>query len=166
MIVQRYWDADVFLGWLNREVEKAPLCDMIIENAKAGQCQLVTSTITLSEVFWFRGKVDAKSKVQAIRELFKYSWIVPVALDRVTAELAQELLFEFGKTERLQPRDAMHLASAIRARVLGRVEYFDTWDGGLRHLGTQLHRITALRGVKKGGDLKIGPPTGQPSLLT
>lgn len=165
MTLQRYWDADVFLGWLNREPEKAPLCDMIVDSANTGKCRLVTSTITFSEVFWFRGEIGEAAKIEAIKSLFDQSWIVPVALDRPTAELARELLFEFGKTEGLQPRDAMHLASAIRARVLGHVKCFDTWDRNLIHLGTQLHRVDALRGLKKGADLHVGPPTGQPSLL-
>ncbi len=165
MIPQRYWDADVFLGWLNRETEKAPLCDMIVERAQAGACQVVTSTVTFSEVFWFRGEIDDQSKVRAIKDLFQHSWVVPVALDRPTAELAQELLFEFGRTDGLQPRDAMHLASAIRARILGSVQFFDTWDRGLIHLGTQLHRVRVLRDLEKGADLRIGIPTGQPSFF-
>ena len=59
----------------------------------------------------------------------------------------------------------MHLASAIRARILGSVQFFDTWDRGLIHLGTQLHRVRVLRGLKKGPDLRIGIPTGQPSFF-
>ena len=60
---------------------------MIIERAQVGECRLVTSTITFSEVFWFRGEIDEESKVRTIKELFAHPWVVPVALDRPTAEL-------------------------------------------------------------------------------
>jgi predicted nucleic acid-binding protein len=158
---QRYWDSDAFLGWLNKEAGRFAQLDAIIQDAKAGKARIVTSTITYAEVFWIRGELTDAEKIAAIKELFGYSWVVPAQLDKVTAELARELLFTFGKTERLLPNDAIHLASAIRARVLGGIEHFDTWDRGLIHLAGQLHRVDKLKGKSTGADIRIGPPTGQ-----
>ena len=162
-MTRRYWDSDVFLGWLNREPDRAPICESILEDAKLGKCEILTSTVTFAEVFYVKSAtILQESGIESIRNLFAYSWIVPVLLDRLTAELARELLFEFGKREGLKPKDAIHLASAMRAKVLGKAEVFETWDGGLINIGTQLHRC---RDVKSSSQIHISRPSGQQSLL-
>ena len=159
MTWMRYWDSDVFLAWLNREPNRAPICDSILEDAKLGKCKILTSTVTFAEVYYVKpATVFQAPKIEAISNLFAYSWIVAVSLDRLTAELARELLFEFGEREGLKPKDAIHLASAMRAKALGKSEVFETWDGGLINIGKQLHRC---RDVKNSSQISIANPRGQ-----
>lgn len=53
--------------------------------------------------------------------MFEQEYIVPIAVDRYVAELARNLLWDH-KT--LRPQDAIHIASAIKAKVI----IFDTFD--------------------------------------
>lgn len=163
--LQRYWDSDCFLNWLNRDPAHGPVCDAIIRECKAGQCQLVTSTVTFSEVFYIRNDhqpipLSKADQVQQITELFAYSWVVSVSLDKYVAELARDLLFEFG-SDGLKPPDAIHLASAIHSRAIGRVERFETCDGVLHAVGKQLARLKRLKEPHSGADIIVGPPTAQ-----
>ena len=135
LLPQRYWDSNAFLGWLNNEQECFGICNALIEDARSGKHRLVTSTLTYAEVFWIRGGLPQPHQINAIKALFEHSWIVPAELDHPTADLARELMFEFSRNDGLQAKDAVHLATAIRARALGNVECFDTWDGGLANLG-------------------------------
>jgi hypothetical protein len=50
----RYWDAATFLGWLSEESDKVPECKPVLEAAEAGAVTLVTSAVTIVEVFWFK----------------------------------------------------------------------------------------------------------------
>jgi len=48
-----YWDASVFLAWLNKEEGRFYICDAILKAAEEGQVKIVTSAITLVEVFGY-----------------------------------------------------------------------------------------------------------------
>ena len=125
----RYWDSNTFIGWLNGEPDKFQLCDAVIEAAKAGQCRIATSTLTFTEVYWVKkGPKLLTDHRSTITALFDYSWIIPIELDRATAELARNLLFDIAT---LKSWDAVHVASAIVARRLNAIDCFDTFDDGL-----------------------------------
>jgi predicted nucleic acid-binding protein len=163
----RYWDSNAFLGWLDRVPGRFLPCDAIIKAAERGECRIVTSTITWVEVFWMRTKTDQDEQIKAIDELFGKSWIVPIELDSRVSKLARELLYAFARNQGLRSQDAVHLASAIRARAIGGIECFDTWDSGLQGLQGQLSRVRGLAGQKSGADLMIGPaPEPDPDLFT
>jgi hypothetical protein len=70
-----------------------PVCKPVLEAAEAGSITLVTSAVTLVEVFWLKGhrKVDA-SHARKIEIFFRNSWIVVREVDRFIAEAARELL--------------------------------------------------------------------------
>ena len=51
----RYWDANVFLGWLKDEADKVDYCRPVIEAANAGKIKIVTSALTITEVLWMKG---------------------------------------------------------------------------------------------------------------
>jgi predicted nucleic acid-binding protein len=162
-VSDRYWDANAFLGWLDRVPGRFSACDAVVKQAERGNCRIVTSTITWGEVYWMKTVRDQAEQIKTIDELFGKSWIVPIEVDKPVAQLSRELLYAFGRNG-LKPNDSIHLASAIRARVIGSVEYFDTWDGGLQSLQGQLIRV---RGLTEGTDLMIGPaPEPPPDLLT
>jgi predicted nucleic acid-binding protein len=159
----RYWDSNAFLGWLNKDDDKHDVCDQIITAAEAGRYKIVTSTVTYTEVFWIkspdrRSRVPLDDQVKAITELFGKSYVVPAELDRVTAELARDLLFQFADSHGLKPPDALHLATAIKAKARGVVECFDTWDGPLSKLTGQLVKVDRLKDKDSGADIYIGIP--------
>jgi predicted nucleic acid-binding protein len=52
----RYWDSNVFLGWFQRESDKVPFCEPVLQAAAAGELFIVTSVLTLTEVLWLRGQ--------------------------------------------------------------------------------------------------------------
>lgn len=129
----RYWDACAFLGWLRGEEDKAPTCRAVISEAQAGRVRIVTSTLTLPEVLWLKGKDPvAVQHRERIRAFFRHEWIVLIHLDRAIGELAQEVVWEHG----IRPKDAVHVATALKAGV----EQLDTFDQGLqRASGTLGH---------------------------
>ena len=116
-----YWDSDAFLGVLMNEPDKAPGCKKVIEEAKSGKLTIVTSTLTLAEVLWIRGKPRVPpDRNQVVSDLFAHEWIALRELDRHIAESARGLVWE----ENVRPRDAIHVASALDARV-GELNTFD-----------------------------------------
>jgi predicted nucleic acid-binding protein len=129
----RYWDAATFLGWLSEESGKVSDCKPVIEAAEAGRVTLVTSAVTIVEVFWLKGhkKVDA-SAARKIKAFFRHRWIVVREVDRFIAEAAQELLWN----KNVKPKDAIHLATALRQDVA--FDQFDTYDGDLIKLSGTL----------------------------
>ena len=145
-IPARYWDSNTFLAWLNGEPSKFDLCDAVIAAAKEGNWRIATSALTYVEVYWTKRGVKLAAEQQvAITDLFGYSWIVPVELDRMTAELARAIMW---KHPHIKSWDAVHVACAIKVRRLGQVECFDTFDGDL----------IDLTGKLEGTDLRLSFP--------
>lgn len=169
-IVQRYWDSNAFLGWLNKDPACWDICDQILADAEAGKCEIVTSTVTWAEVFWVKPAPPRTSpilkpdQVRAIKDLFGKSFVIAAELDRITAELARELLFTFAQSHGLTPKDALHLATAIKSKARGTVEWFDTWDHPLSQLTGQLTKVEQLQEKDSGADLYIGIPLIAPRL--
>lgn len=167
---RRYWDSCAFIAWLNKEPGRFEILHSLIQEARAGEIEIVTSAYSIAEVHYVKCdggvKVPLDEQIAAITDLFLNKWIIPVEVTRDVSELARDLLFEFGPNEKLKPADAIHIASAITARNLGRRPLsFDTWDGGIQKIGLQLTRLEVRRGEKVPGiDIKIGPPTGQLTL--
>jgi len=102
---------------------------------------IVVSSLALAEVLMLRGRPSIpKARSERVREFFEHEFVVVSQLDRVTAELAQDLVWDHG----INPKDAVHVAAAIRAKV----PYLDTFDSGL----------IAKSGLIGNPPLRIGPP--------
>lgn len=131
----RYWDAVAFLGWLAEEPDKVNECRPVIEAAESGTITLVTSALTLAEVLWLKGQPNKKVSPQnatKIEAFFRHSWIVVREVDRFIAEAARGLVW----AENIKPKDAIHLATALRHDV--DYDQFDTFDGDLIKLSGTL----------------------------
>lgn len=117
----RYWDSNCFLCWLKKELgyEK---CLGVIHKAEEEELQIVTSALTIAEVIYLKpnDKIDRK-KSDDICRYFEHEYIIPINLDRTIAELARNLLWDY---EALRHKDAIHIASAIKAKI----PIFDTFD--------------------------------------
>ena len=129
----RYWDSNAFLGWLAEEPDKIDYCRPVIEAAEAGKIRILTSTLTIAEVLWIRGRerirADSAAKVEAF---FQHQWIVVRELDRFIAEDARALVWNHN----VKPKDAVHLATALKRDVA--IEQLDTFDEPLIQLSGRL----------------------------
>jgi predicted nucleic acid-binding protein len=71
-----------------------------------------------------------KERSDVVRAFFRNSSIIVPQLDRSTAELAQDVVWDHGVT----PKDAIHVASAIQSGV----SRLDTFDAGVLRFVAQL----------------------------
>ncbi len=115
MIPERiYWDSDAFLAWLQQETGKVDLCAGTIARAKAGEVVIITSTLTLAEVLWMRNNpMIAQDKAATVRKFFRHSYFRMRNVTRAIAESAQELVWNHS----IKPKDAIHVATALDAKV-------------------------------------------------
>jgi hypothetical protein len=128
---RRYWDADVFLGWLMDDPQKAPHCEGVLQAAADGRIQIVTSALTLTEVIRLKGKPRLpRASEDKIRAFFEHDWIVVRDVDRFLAEAARELIW----TNNLRPKDAIHVATALELKL----PQLDTFDKDLHKLSGRL----------------------------
>lgn len=111
---RRYWDSDCFLAWLQNETGKADACREVLEAADEGKILLVTSALTLAEVLYLRGRRPiAKARKDIVVDFFKNDYIAVRNVTRHVAELARELVWDQG----IKPKDAVHVATALEARL-------------------------------------------------
>jgi predicted nucleic acid-binding protein len=122
-----YWDANVFLALFQKgdtpdRAHQRKHSILWLEAARSGRILIVTSALTLAEAR--RGENEPPlpgAEHATIRAFFKHSYIVVLPVDRPTAELAAD----YGERFNLKPRDAIHLATAVRAKV----NTLFAWDG-------------------------------------
>ena len=125
-----YWDPCNFISLVSEdEVNRADICQHILEDAEHGTVEIVTSALTIAEVIKPKGSPTfTADKEQKISEFFLHEYILIYDVTREIAESARELSRQHG----LKPRDAIHLATALKAEE---VEVFQTWNtrdfGGL-----------------------------------
>jgi predicted nucleic acid-binding protein len=124
MVERRYWDAGCFIAWLSMEEGRFDTCDSIITAADEGELEIVTSAFTITEVLFPKGGVMIPAEHRTkVRNFLRKKCFVLVQVDRTVAELAQDLVWEKG----IRPKDAIHVASALRAGVYA----LETYDEGL-----------------------------------
>lgn len=118
---RRYWDSDCFLGWLQAEDGKIEPCRQVLNLAAKGETEIVTSALTIAEVLHLRGRQPVPAdKRQQVIDFFKRSYIVTMSITRRIAEDSRDLVWDHG----IEPKDALHVATAISAKV----DVFNTFD--------------------------------------
>jgi len=109
-----YWDSATFLAYFQEEAGRVEQCRGTLDRAVAGDVCIVTSALTLAECLWLRGNPQIpKNRAQIVRSFFRHSYMRVRNVTRKTSELAQELVWEHS----VRPKDAIHVATAIEARV-------------------------------------------------
>jgi len=146
-----YWDSATYIDYLSGEHELRESMAMVIEDWRAGLVTIVTSALTIAEVFFVRvgGRV-IRERDADIETLFNPpigARLILVETSRLTAYLARGL----ARDQAISPRDAVHVASALEAHC------------PLMH--TNDEPLWAKSGTV-GGDpvLRIEPPTWQRQL--
>ena len=128
---QRYWDANVFLGWFQNETDKVNKCRGVIKLAEDGELIIVTSALTMTEVIKLRGKPRLKKEKETkIRRFFEQEFMSIRSVDRNIAEHARQLIWQHN----VDPKDSIHLATALKLKL----SIFDTFDEKLVKLSDKL----------------------------
>jgi predicted nucleic acid-binding protein len=149
-----YWDACAWIAFIAEE-KAVPLkgggtenrygmCLNILEAARKGKYEIVTSAFTLAEVC--KSPEVVVSPIDNLPAFFEKSYILIVPVDLAIGRRAQSM--QATGLVKLKPADTVHLASAQRAKV-AELHTFDD-------------RILALDNQIVGGDgnlLKICRPT-------
>jgi predicted nucleic acid-binding protein len=128
-----YWDACVFLAFINGDAGRVDTIEQLLDEATAGAFELFTSTVSQVEVAFGKAEQDGTAPDETTLTAIEALWLPdsPVTLvefHRLIATDARDLVraAHFDGT-RLTPLDAIHLASAQR---VGASE-FHTYDGTL-----------------------------------
>lgn len=157
------WDACTWIALIQNEKirddtgrvieDRGSMCRAVVEQAKRGNIEIVTSALSLAEVCKNRDIKD--SDTDKIRAYFENDYVLLVALDRTVGEKARELMMSgiFG----LKPADACHLATAAIAP--GVVE-LHTFDGKLLDQDLEIERSdkAMLKICRPNPDLGLEPP--------
>jgi predicted nucleic acid-binding protein len=137
MADQRYWDSDCFLGWLQAEDDKEKECRAVLEAAKDGKVLIVTSALTLAEVLMLKGKKPIPSGNRAkVEAFFRSDFIVVRNISRRIAELGRGLVWD----HKIAPKDALHVATALDARL----PLFNTFDARLINKWRRANAFTMI----------------------
>ena len=121
---RRYWDSDCFLGWLQADDGKIEPCRQVLILAAKGDLEIITSALTIAEVLHLRGRQPIPpDKRKQVTDFFKLSYIITMSITRRIAEDSRDLVWDYG----IEPKDALHVATAIKAKV----DVFNTFDKAL-----------------------------------
>lgn len=124
MAERRYWDSNCFLAWLQSEEGRHETCQDVLTLAERGEVEIVTSVLTLTEVLRLRPKDALPSERRSsVEALFNRPSIRTMMLTRRLAEMARDLVWDHG----VAPKDAIHVASALAAKV----DVLNTFDDPL-----------------------------------
>ncbi|MBF0373093.1 MAG: type II toxin-antitoxin system VapC family toxin [Alphaproteobacteria bacterium] len=119
-----YWDSVCFLAYFQEEADRVGACQATLERAEAGDILIVTSTLTLAECLWLRNAPPIpKDRADIVRKFFRRSIIRLRNVTRFISEEAQTLVWDYG----IKPKDAIHVATAIEAKI----QTLETFDDGL-----------------------------------
>ena len=120
-----YWDADVWLSYVNAVLERFPILDSLLADSSrpTGGIRLVTSEVSIVEVAFAASEranraLDASVEA-ALDALWDDSEAVALAeYHRLIGNEARNLIrLGLTKGRRLKPNDAIHLATARRLGV-------------------------------------------------
>lgn len=144
---RRYWDSACFIAILSKEEGRVDVCAPILRAAEMRAIEIVTSAWTITEVLHPKGGKPLPAEVRAtVKAFFHRSGIVLVNVDRRIAENAQEYFWDYG----VKPKDAIHVACAIEAKV----PVLETYDD----------KLIALSGLVGGNPmLEIREPQPMPA---
>ena len=126
---RRLWCSCVIIGYLAGEDALKEHCPRIIEQARAGELEIVVSSVAMAEAAYLKGLPPEESEAR-LQEFFTRDYIVPAAVDPTVARVARRHIRERG----LKTLDAIHLATAD----VWRIPVLETTDTDLLRLDGQV----------------------------
>jgi predicted nucleic acid-binding protein len=124
-----YWDSCIWIALINQEQGRFRQIQGVLDRARAGKVQIVTSTFTLAEVVKRRCGDQSFAMPEGdddlFAELLKQDYVVLAAVDWDIGTRARALFREFNDRGLKKPQDAVHLATA----VVENVDELHTFDG-------------------------------------
>ena len=122
--------------------------------AEKGKCELLTSTISIAEVYKIHAKdEEADASDEKIDLLFEQEYIQMVVVDFFVAKEARKLLRTYNPPLK-KPFDAIHLATAVRQDC----DEFYTFDhDDLLRLDGKIENKNGKRLIIKKPELESGP---------
>jgi len=120
-----YWDSCVIIDYIQKKAGRIATLQEIIDEARAGDIQLVSSALSRAEVY----KLDKEDPLSSQEEkhidsFFENTYIHIRDLDRFVAKHAADI----ARTHSLLPPDAIHIATAIKYKCTA----LQTYDGSGR----------------------------------
>lgn len=138
-----YWDACVFLSYINELPDRLPDIEALLDEAKRGEIQIITSTVSVAEVAFGAAEQDARALDPAVAERIDSLWALGSPVQLVDLHL---LITEEAKALRrtgvpqgwtgLRTADALHLATAKHEAV----DELNTYSKDLRRYATAIGR--------------------------
>lgn len=135
------WETSCFIARFNEEPTRIDVCKAILEAAKKGELTLYTSYMTMCELVKIKGEYASEAEDKIV-EFLRNPWIHLVAIDFAVSRITRDLV----RRHKLDVRDAIHLATAIRLKV----DAFHTYDS---------KDLLALNGKIPDINLDISEPT-------
>lgn len=136
-----YWDANVFLSYVDGTPERLPHIDALLSQARRGEIEIVTSVASITEVAFGSVEMDERALSPEIQQQINGLWAPnsPVKLAEVSilmVEGARELMRQAIPEGRKVPKpmDAIHLSTAQRLRVAA----FHTYDDPLLKIARRI----------------------------
>ena len=119
-----YWDADVFISYLNEQPDRMPILEAILDEVeKSKQDKIVTSAVTKVEVAWVSherlNRVLAPEEEERIDSLWNDSSVLEIIEFNDEIALIARSLMREGMVNgwKLRTFDAIQLASAEWAQA-------------------------------------------------
>ena len=149
-----YWDANLFIAWLNQRRRYWPTLDELLRRSTSGEMEIVASNITIAEVAYYSRDrsqaIIAPDSEAVIRQLLTDEQrVLLVPFTDETGFAAQSLVRRWRRIRerlepeqrrrRLEPSDAIHLASAMDSDV----DELLTTDSDLIVIAGRLNCVTA-----------------------
>jgi len=132
-----YWDACVFLSYVNGVADRLPSIDALFEDARTDKIQIVTSVLSIAEVAFGAQEQAGKALDLETEEKINGLWNDPVATiaefhSLIAAEAVQLMRAGIPNGWSLKAADAIHLATAKRVGAAK----FHTYDEALKKWAT------------------------------
>ncbi len=129
-----YWDACVFLAWINGEPDRSAVVDELLRSARAGDLEIITSVISVTEVAFAAAEKQSGALSPATLAAIDSLWEPPspiklVEVHRLIATDARDLMRRAAPDAlALKAPDAIHLSTARRTEC----DEFLTYDPKLQ----------------------------------
>ena len=113
-----YWDANLFLEYVNRASERLVAIDQLVAEARAGEAVIGTSIFSVTEAAYSTNEsllraLNPQVELSFDRIFRSLSYVTVIPIDYAIAVRARTLVRQAMVLERsLRPADAIHLASA------------------------------------------------------